>query len=174
MLLPSTTRWILGRKTIPGPSARWSYAGGMTRFRRRYRTTSGTAAQTPGPPLDAVCAVKHVPPHTAEERRPPAEETLMTTIHAEAATLADSQSDQFDRFLQEATALDPPADSAIGRNRLYGLYTSWCFLSAAAPLAEGEFWAAMKQKGIRPGHARLRMTGPAAADYILSTYPEMV
>ncbi len=98
----------------------------------------------------------------------------MTTMHADEAYLADSQTDQFDRFLQEATALDPPADAAIGRNRLYGLYTSWCFLSAVVPLSEGAFWTAMKQRGICPGHTRLRMTGPAATDYILSTYPEMV
>lgn len=122
----------------------------------------------------------------------------MTSTHAEEAFLTDSQPkqlnrldqpcrleqvgrvdqharfDQFDLFLQEATAIEPPADAAIGRNRLYGLYTSWCFLSHTPPRTEGVFWAAMKQKGIRPGHAKLRMTGPAATDYILSTYPGMV
>ncbi len=95
----------------------------------------------------------------------------MTTIHAEEATLTDPL---FDRFLQEATAFDPEVGSALGRGRLYGLYTSWCFVSQNVPSPEGAFWAAMKQKGIRPERTPLRMTGPAATDYILATYPEMV
>ena len=98
----------------------------------------------------------------------------MTSTHSEEAFLTESQLKQLDRFLQEATALDPPADAAIGRSRLFGLYTSWCLLSQTGPLPENAFWAAMKHKGIRPGHARLRMTGPAATDYILATYPEMM
>ncbi|MEO5780194.1 hypothetical protein [Arthrobacter oryzae] len=105
----------------------------------------------------------------------------MTSIHAEEAPLATSESttsepsnSEFDQFLQEATALDPEAGAALGRNRLYGLYTSWCFVSRGVPGPEDAFWAAMKQKGIRPGRTRLRMKGPAATDYILSTYPEMV
>ncbi|MBE4718038.1 hypothetical protein [Pseudarthrobacter sp. AB1] len=98
----------------------------------------------------------------------------MTTIHADEASLTNSDFDHFDQFLQEATAFDPDAGAALGRNRLYGLYTSWCFVSQGAPGPEDAFWAAMKQKGIRPGHTRLRMKGPAATDYILSTYPKMV
>lgn len=94
----------------------------------------------------------------------------MTTIHAEKTSLADS----FDRFLHEATAFDPTAGTALGRSRLYGLYTSWCFVSQCVPGPEDAFWAAMKEKGIRPGRTPLRMKGPAATDYILSTYPEMV
>ncbi len=98
----------------------------------------------------------------------------MTTMHAEKAYLADSQTDQFDRFLQEATAFDPEAGAALGRSRLYGLYMSWCFVSHGVPCPESAFWVAMKQRGIHPGRTPLRMTGPAATDYILSTYPEMV
>lgn len=85
--------------------------------------------------------------------------------------MADSQ---FDQFLQEATTLDPDTDRALGRNRLYGLYTSWCFLSQAAPRPEEAFWAAMRKKRIRPGRNKLRMKGPAAVDYILTSYPGMV
>ncbi len=81
---------------------------------------------------------------------------------------------QFDQFLQEATALDPAAGAALGRSRLYGLYTSWCFLRQDAPRPEGVLWAALRHKGIHPGRTPLRMTGPAATDYILSSYPEMV
>ena len=85
--------------------------------------------------------------------------------------MADSQ---YDQFLQEATTLDPACDRALGRNRLYGLYTSWCFLSQAAPAQEDAFWTAMKKKRIHPKGTGLRMKGPAAADYILSSYPGLV
>jgi hypothetical protein len=78
---------------------------------------------------------------------------------------------QFDQFLQEATTRDPVSDRSLGRNRLYGLYTSWCFLRQAAPGPEDDFWVAMKENHIDPRRAGLRMKGPAAADYILSSYP---
>jgi hypothetical protein len=81
---------------------------------------------------------------------------------------------QYDKFLQEATTLDPASDHALGRSRLYGLYTSWCFLHQAAPHPEETFWAAMKKKQIHPKGTGLRMKGPAAADYILASYPGLV
>ncbi|MGO4193453.1 hypothetical protein AB4Y67_17540 [Arthrobacter sp. YAF17] len=81
---------------------------------------------------------------------------------------------QYDQFLQEATTPDPAADHALGRNRLYGLYTSWCFLRQAAPRPEDAFWTAMKKKQIHPRRTGLRMKGPAAADYILASYPGLV
>ena len=79
---------------------------------------------------------------------------------------------QYDQFLREATA--PASDSVLGRDCLYGVYTSWCYLSQAVPRPEDAFWAAMRQKRIRPGRTHLRMKGPAAADYILSSYPEVI
>jgi hypothetical protein len=85
--------------------------------------------------------------------------------------MADSQ---YDQFLQEATVPDPASGSALGRDCLYGVYTSWCFLSQVVPRAEDAFWAAMRQKRIRPGRTCLRIKGPAAADYILSSYPGLV
>lgn len=85
--------------------------------------------------------------------------------------MADSQ---YDQFLQEATTFDAGPDSVLGRDSLYGVYTSWCYLSHSVPRPEDAFWAAMRQKRIRPGRTRLRMKGPAAADYILSSYPGMV
>lgn len=91
--------------------------------------------------------------------------------------MATSQYDQllqYDQFLQEATTRDPEADYALGRNRLYGLYISWCFLHQAAPRPEEAFWAAMKKKRIHPKRPGLRMKGPAAADYILASYPGLV
>ncbi|MDQ0851593.1 hypothetical protein QFZ65_003531 [Arthrobacter sp. B3I9] len=81
---------------------------------------------------------------------------------------------QFDRFLQEATAHDPASDRALGRNRLYGLYTSWCFVSQAVPGPEDEFWAAMRAHHIKPKGTGLRMKGPAAADYIMTSYLGLV
>ena len=81
---------------------------------------------------------------------------------------------QYDQFLQEATTRDPASDHALGRDCLYGLYTSWCFLSQTAPRPEDAFWAAMKEKKIGPGHTPLRMKGSAAADYILSSFPDLV
>lgn len=85
--------------------------------------------------------------------------------------MADSH---YDQFLQEATTQDPACGRPLGRNCLYGLYTSWCFLSQTAPEPEDAFWAAMKEKRIHPDRTDLRMKGPAAADYILASYPEMV
>jgi hypothetical protein len=81
---------------------------------------------------------------------------------------------QFDQFLQEATTQDPGSDHALGRDCLYGLYTSWCFLRKATPRPEDAFWAAMKEKQIHPKRTGLRMKGPAAADYILASYPGLV
>lgn len=81
---------------------------------------------------------------------------------------------QFDQFLQEATTHDPASERSLGRNRLYGLYTSWCFLRQAAPGPEDAFWVAMKAKHIDPRRSGLRMKGPAAVDYIMASYPGLV
>lgn len=80
---------------------------------------------------------------------------------------------QFDQFLNEATT-DDRSDSALGQDCLYGLYTSWCFLHESTPRPESAFWAAMRKKRIHPGRNGLRMKGPAAADYILASYPGLV
>ena len=44
--------------------------------------------------------------------------------------MADSQ---YDQFLQEATTSDAASGSVLGRDCLYGVYTSWCFLSRVCP-----------------------------------------
>ncbi len=80
---------------------------------------------------------------------------------------------QFDTFLQEATHLDPASDQSLNDDRLYGLYTSWCLLNQQAPGGEETFWAAMEHR-ITPGCNGLRMKGPAAADYILTSSPGLV
>jgi hypothetical protein len=82
---------------------------------------------------------------------------------------------QFDQFLEEATiTTDDQSDTTLGRDGLYGLYTSWCFLHQSVPQPEDTFWSAMRKKHIRPGRKGLRMKGPAAADYILASYPGLV
>jgi hypothetical protein len=80
----------------------------------------------------------------------------------------------FDRFLQEATIYAPDSYNALGRDCLYGLYTSWCFLSQTIPRPEDTFWAAMNEKQIDPDRTGLRIRGPAAADYLVSSYPGLV
>jgi hypothetical protein len=80
---------------------------------------------------------------------------------------------QFDLFLQEATYVDQASDSTLDQDRLYGLYTSWCFINQQAPGPESKFWAAMKNR-IVPGQNGLRMKGPAATDYIMTSYPGLV
>ncbi|MDQ0867599.1 hypothetical protein QFZ70_000072 [Arthrobacter sp. V1I9] len=80
---------------------------------------------------------------------------------------------QFDLFLQEATHLDQASDHSLSGDRLYGLYTSWCFINQQAPGMEAAFWAGMKHR-ISPSHNGLRMKGPAAADYILASCPGIV
>ncbi len=78
----------------------------------------------------------------------------------------------FDQFLREATYSDPDSDSILDGDSLYGLYTSWCCLSGKTPRAERSFWAAMNER-VLTGQ-RLKMKGPAAADYILSSYQAVV
>jgi hypothetical protein len=79
---------------------------------------------------------------------------------------------QFDQFLQEATCCDQESESSLDGDCFYGLYTSWCYLSHHKPRPEQAFWAAMRQRR-SPGE-HLRMKGPAAADYILTSYPAVV
>lgn len=80
---------------------------------------------------------------------------------------------QFDLFLQEATYLDQASESTLDCDGLYGLYTSWCVIKQQKPGPEAAFWTAMNGR-FADGHTGLRMKGPAAADYILSSYPALV
>ena len=66
---------------------------------------------------------------------------------------------QYDLFLKEATINDH-ADSTLGRDCLYGLYTSWCFLQRLVPCTEDAFWTAMKKKRVHPGKQRAPHEGP--------------
>ena len=78
---------------------------------------------------------------------------------------------QFQQFLNEATAPDPSNESPTGPDCLYGLYVSWAALHGLAPKPDQAFRAGMLRCGVDIRNSHLRMTGPAAADYILSSYP---
>jgi hypothetical protein len=75
---------------------------------------------------------------------------------------------EFDQFLHDATYREQESDSTLDVDSLFGLYTSWCSVSRSTPRTEHTFWAAMRHR-IGPGQG-LRMKGPAAADYILTSY----
>ena len=77
----------------------------------------------------------------------------------------------FQQFLQQATVFDPSSDSTLGPDCLYGLYVSWCGLHGYAPKSDQAFRAGMLRCGVDVNNSWLHMTGPAAADYILSSYP---
>ncbi|MET1085921.1 MAG: hypothetical protein ABWY04_02175 [Arthrobacter sp.] len=78
----------------------------------------------------------------------------------------------FDQFLNEATYKDQEAHSTLDGDPFYGLYTSWCYVSGNSPEPEHIFWEAIRRR-VDPRH-RLRMKGPAAADYILASYGAVV
>ncbi|MFM9432186.1 hypothetical protein [Arthrobacter sp. MP_2.3] len=74
-------------------------------------------------------------------------------------------------FLHECLAPDPDGDG-LGVEELYGLYLSWCGLERSAPIGGRAFKAGLRAADVRlerrgsrcPG---LRMTGPAACDYLI-------
>ncbi|MET3812597.1 hypothetical protein [Arthrobacter sp. UYEF3] len=85
-------------------------------------------------------------------------------------------------FVQDCIAADTTEDQRLTDDEMYGLYLSWCFLHHLRPATCKSFWAAMsslgfhqrrksKRRYIRPG---LRMTGPAAVDYILANRPSLL
>jgi hypothetical protein len=78
----------------------------------------------------------------------------------------------FDQFLNEATYKDQESHSTLDGDAFYGLYTSWCYVTGNTRHPEHVFWEAMRQR-VNPRH-RLRMKGPAAADYILAAYRAVV
>lgn len=84
-------------------------------------------------------------------------------------------------FLADSIARAEP-NHGLTDDELYGVYTSWCLLHREFPASSPVFWAAMRERGIpnrrritkgviRPG---LRMTGPAAVDYILASQPSLL
>ena len=84
-----------------------------------------------------------------------------------------------DRFLRDCITADYSADYGLTNDEMYGLYVSWCVLQLQTPQPSEPFWHAMS--ALPPcAHRRnhdgtfwpgLRMTGPAAVDYILTSRP---
>ena len=77
----------------------------------------------------------------------------------------------FTQFLAEATTADFDTDCPLTADCLYGLYTSWCLLHGLEVRPDETFRAAMHRLGVDVNNSRRRMVGPAAADYLLSSYP---
>lgn len=77
----------------------------------------------------------------------------------------------FEQFLLEATVPNE-TQRPLGPDCLYGLYTSWCLLHNITPAEDITFRSAMERCGINLNNSRRRMAGQAAADYILSSYPD--
>ena len=78
--------------------------------------------------------------------------------------------EHFDAFLREAISAVPGSDKGLGREELFGLYTSWCLTFWQRPQAEKALWRALGRRRITPGRKMLAMTGPAAANYIISVH----
>lgn len=80
----------------------------------------------------------------------------------------------FKEFLAEAVVPDREPGLGLGREELYGLYTSWCLIQKSPLQPPEALWAALEDNGINPDHNNLSMTGPAAADYIVASAPPLV
>ena len=86
------------------------------------------------------------------------------------------------RFVQECIAADTLDDHMLTEDQVFGVYLSWCALLAQTPGPCDSFWAAMSRLGVHEGRGNgrrymrrgLRMTGPAALDYILASQPSLV
>lgn len=76
-----------------------------------------------------------------------------------------------DNFLSECVSRSSGEDG-LSFEELYGLYISWCGLTASEPVRARTFRASLRAAGIAPGHRGdlcqdLMMVGPAARDYIV-------
>jgi hypothetical protein len=80
----------------------------------------------------------------------------------------------FEQFIAEAVVADREPGLGLRRDELYGLYTSWCLLRKEQLQAPEALWEALQAQGINPDSNNLSMTGPAAADYIVASAPDLV
>ncbi|TLM86493.1 hypothetical protein FDW83_01720 [Pseudarthrobacter sp. NamE2] len=80
----------------------------------------------------------------------------------------------FEAFLTQAVDDGQDREMGLGPDELYGLYTSWCLLNSEEPQAPKALWQALEKHDIKPGHNHLGMKGPAAADYIIASAPDLV
>ena len=82
-------------------------------------------------------------------------------------------SSHFDQFLTEALTNDRETDGGLAKEKLYGLYTSWCLINQRQPEPAEDLWAALEGHRIKPDDNTLAMSGPAALDYIVSSSPDL-
>jgi hypothetical protein len=82
------------------------------------------------------------------------------------------------QFLQDCVVHDDSRDAGLDKDAFYGLYVSWCCLNRKIPVPDHAFRTALRLAGLRPERngkriqfQGLRMTGPAATDYILNSSP---
>jgi hypothetical protein len=76
----------------------------------------------------------------------------------------------FEQFLDEATVPNLDTDCPLGPDCHYGLYTNSCLLHGMKPEPDITFRDAMHRCAMDIQARRMR--GPAAADYILVSYPD--
>ena len=79
----------------------------------------------------------------------------------------------FEAFVSQAIDEEKDKDTGLGTDQLYGLYTSWCLLNNEEPQPPAMLWEALKAHNITPGNNHVGMKGPAAADYIISSAPNL-
>lgn len=80
----------------------------------------------------------------------------------------------FEAFLSQAVDEGRDTEAGLDPDELYGLYTSWCLLNNEDPRPPESLWQALKAHRIKPADNHLGMKGQAAADYIISSAPDLV
>lgn len=91
------------------------------------------------------------------------------------------ETSDYTRFIQDCIAADTARDQGLTEDQLYGVYLSWCHLGQRPAASYESFQSAMSKLGLsrrQDNHCyiwpKLRMTGPAAVDYILASQPSLL
>ncbi len=91
------------------------------------------------------------------------------------------ETSDYARFIHDCIAADTFDDHELTEDQIYGVYLSWWWLDGQPPGPCESFWATMSRLGVherRGSHhyivPGLRMTGPAALDYILASRTSLV
>lgn len=79
----------------------------------------------------------------------------------------------FESFLAQAVSEESDNEDGLSPDELYGVYISWCLLNKQKPQTPDALWKALKAHSIKPAHNHLVMKGPAAADYIMASAPDL-
>jgi hypothetical protein len=92
------------------------------------------------------------------------------------------ETSDYTRFIRDCIAANAAEDKGLSEDQLYGVYLSWCGMNRQVPTSCESFSLAMSELGLtsrRQNNHRciwsgLRMTGPAALDYILTSRPSLL